>query len=141
MSGNDVEDLAWRLFSGSERPARAPKAVAILVGVNNLQVREGGWVAWRGRQDGGTAGGHSSRPLETHTARMPLAAPPTACLLMFPHPFLLRPQAKQKVSTLVNRLEYTILYLQSIWPQTKIVVMALLPNDASLWGTPRRCSS
>ncbi len=39
VSGNDVEDLAWRLFSGSERPARAPKAVALLIGVNNLQAR------------------------------------------------------------------------------------------------------
>ncbi|KAI7839375.1 hypothetical protein COHA_006900 [Chlorella ohadii] len=74
VSGNDVEDLAWRLFSGSERPARAPKAVALLIGVNNLQ-------------------------------------------------------AKQKMTTLVNRLEYTILYLQSIWPNTKIVLMALLPNS------------
>lgn len=37
VSGNDVEDLAWRLFTGSERPTRAPKAVALLVGVNNLQ--------------------------------------------------------------------------------------------------------
>lgn len=35
----------------------------------------------------------------------------------------------------MNRLEYTVLYLQSIWPNTKIVLMALLPNMASIrWG-------
>lgn len=35
VGGNTVEQLAWRIMSGQERPARAPKCVAFNIGVNN----------------------------------------------------------------------------------------------------------
>lgn len=40
ISGNDIEDLAWRLWSGAERPIIPPRVVALLIGLNNVQGRQ-----------------------------------------------------------------------------------------------------
>lgn len=37
ISGNDIQDLAWRLWSGTERPAVPPRVAALLIGLNNVQ--------------------------------------------------------------------------------------------------------
>lgn len=41
ISGNDVQDLAWRLMapSGWERPKLAPRVVALLIGTNNVNAK------------------------------------------------------------------------------------------------------
>lgn len=36
VGGNVIEQLAWRIMSGNERPSKPPKAIALLIGVNNL---------------------------------------------------------------------------------------------------------
>lgn len=36
VSGNSVEQLAWRIMNGDERPARAPRVMVFNIGVNNL---------------------------------------------------------------------------------------------------------
>lgn len=36
VSGNDVEDLTWRIIGGSERPKRAPRCIALLIGTNDV---------------------------------------------------------------------------------------------------------
>lgn len=36
VSGNSVEQLAWRIMKGDERPARAPRCIAFNIGINNL---------------------------------------------------------------------------------------------------------
>lgn len=41
VGGNTVEQLAWRIMSGSEAPALAPKCVAFNIGVNNTTRSQG----------------------------------------------------------------------------------------------------
>ena len=41
VSGSTVEYLAWRLIKGGEAPARAPKTVAFLIGLNDLYYNGG----------------------------------------------------------------------------------------------------
>ena len=41
VSGSTVEYLAWRLTQGGEAPARAPKTVAFLIGLNDLYYNGG----------------------------------------------------------------------------------------------------
>ncbi|KAL4436964.1 hypothetical protein ABPG75_004103 [Micractinium tetrahymenae] len=36
VSGNDVEDLTWRIIGGSELPALAPRCIALLIGSNDV---------------------------------------------------------------------------------------------------------
>lgn len=36
VSGNSVEQLAWRIMNGDERPARAPQCIAFNIGINNV---------------------------------------------------------------------------------------------------------
>lgn len=36
VSGNSVEQLAWRIMKGDERPARAPQCMAFNIGINNV---------------------------------------------------------------------------------------------------------
>ncbi|KAL4434234.1 hypothetical protein ABPG75_000675 [Micractinium tetrahymenae] len=40
VSGNDIEDVAWRLMTGAEKPKAAPKVVGLLVGTNNLRAHQ-----------------------------------------------------------------------------------------------------
>ena len=35
VGGNIIEQLAWRIMSGNERPDKPPKCIALLIGVNN----------------------------------------------------------------------------------------------------------
>ena len=44
VGGNTVEQLAWRIMSGNEAPARAPKVVAFNIGVNNTTRSQGAQV-------------------------------------------------------------------------------------------------
>lgn len=44
VGGNTVEQLAWRIMSGNEAPARAPKCVAFNIGVNNTTRSQGAQV-------------------------------------------------------------------------------------------------
>lgn len=37
VGGNTVEQLAWRIMAGNERPAKAPKCMALNIGVNNTR--------------------------------------------------------------------------------------------------------
>ena len=36
VGGDKVEDLAWRLMKGGEKPRRDPRTVAVMIGVNNM---------------------------------------------------------------------------------------------------------
>jgi lysophospholipase L1-like esterase len=36
VGGDKVEDLAWRVMRGGEKPRRDPRVVALMIGVNNL---------------------------------------------------------------------------------------------------------
>lgn len=38
VGGNVIEQLGWRIMSGNERPAKPPKCIALLIGVNNSPV-------------------------------------------------------------------------------------------------------
>lgn len=35
VPGNTIENLAWRITSGNERPAKSPRVIALLIGINN----------------------------------------------------------------------------------------------------------
>lgn len=41
VGGTTVEELAWRIMSGNELPARPPRVVALFIGLNNVKYKGG----------------------------------------------------------------------------------------------------
>lgn len=116
VSGNDIEDLAWRLMTahGAENPAIPPKVVAILIGA-----------PWRGVSP-------CACIRRARRARCACATAATANALPRPHARthagLNNMQAGQKVVEILRKLDYLLAWAQAAWPHTKIMLVSLLPN-------------